>query len=97
MVESLVAALALGAGNATWAHDLSPPRRPHGSQERQGRNCGHFPNSTRDLSCVRFRNTERVLTNAGVERLLEVEAEKGSNLQISDIFDQVAGVYPGCG
>ena len=41
-----------------------------------------------------LRNTERVLTNAGVERLLEIEAAKGSSLQISDILDQVAGVYP---
>lgn len=41
-----------------------------------------------------LRNTERVLTNAGVERLLEIERERGSDLEISDIIDQVAGVYP---
>ena len=41
-----------------------------------------------------LRNTERVLKNAGVDRLLEIEREKGSNLQISDIHDQVASIYP---
>jgi nitronate monooxygenase len=41
-----------------------------------------------------LRNTERVLKNASVERLLEIEREKGSTLQIADIHDQVAGVYP---
>jgi len=41
-----------------------------------------------------LRNTERVLKNAGVERLLEVEREKGASLEITDILDQVAGVYP---
>jgi nitronate monooxygenase len=41
-----------------------------------------------------LRNTERVLKNAGVERLLEIEREKGRGLKIEDIHDQVAGVYP---
>ena len=41
-----------------------------------------------------LRNTERVLKNANVERLLEIEREKGGALQIADIHDQVAGVYP---
>src|SRR5713101_3517019 len=41
-----------------------------------------------------IRNTERVLKNAGVEHLLEIEREKGRSLKIEDIHDQVAGVYP---
>ena len=41
-----------------------------------------------------LRNTERVLNNKGVEHLLESEREKGKNLKIDDIHDQVAGVYP---
>ena len=41
-----------------------------------------------------LRNTERVLTNAAVERLLEKERELGSSLKIDDIMDEVAGVYP---
>ena len=41
-----------------------------------------------------LRNTERVLKNAGVERLLQIERDRGSDLRIEDIMDQVAGVYP---
>src|ERR1700754_2575870 len=41
-----------------------------------------------------LRNTERVLRNANVDRLLEIEREKGASLKIEDIMDQVAGVYP---
>ena len=37
---------------------------------------------------------ERVLKNANVDRLLEIEREKGAELTIDDIHDQVAGVYP---
>lgn len=41
-----------------------------------------------------LRNTERVLDNAGVRRILEIEREKGDALRIDDILDQVAGIYP---
>lgn len=41
-----------------------------------------------------LRNTERVLTNAGVERLLEKEKRLGSNIKFEDIIEEVAGVYP---
>lgn len=41
-----------------------------------------------------LRNTERVLKNKAVDRLVEIEREKGRNLKIEDIHDQVAGVYP---
>jgi nitronate monooxygenase len=41
-----------------------------------------------------LRNTERVLKNKGVDHLLEIEREKGASLKISDIHEQVAGVYP---
>ena len=41
-----------------------------------------------------LRNTERVLNNAGVARVLEIERHKGSDLLIGDIHDHVAGVYP---
>jgi NADH:quinone reductase (non-electrogenic) len=41
-----------------------------------------------------LRNTERVLNNAGVDRILEIERTKGADLQISDIYEQVAGIYP---
>ena len=41
-----------------------------------------------------LRNTERVLTNAAVERLLEKEARLGKDIKFEDIIDEVAGVYP---
>ena len=41
-----------------------------------------------------LRNTERVLNNAAVERLLEKEHLLGEKIQITDILDEVAGVYP---
>jgi nitronate monooxygenase len=41
-----------------------------------------------------LRNTERVLTNAGVERLLEKERTLGAELKFEDIIEEVAGVYP---
>ncbi|MEP4886522.1 MAG: nitronate monooxygenase, partial [Alphaproteobacteria bacterium] len=41
-----------------------------------------------------LRNTERVLTNAAVERLLEKERELGANIEFTDIAPEVAGVYP---
>lgn len=41
-----------------------------------------------------LRNTERVMYNASVDRILEIEREKGSKLKITDILEQVAGVYP---
>ena len=41
-----------------------------------------------------LRNTERVLTNEAVERLLEKERNLGDSIRIDDIMDEVMGVYP---
>ncbi|QUL37042.1 nitronate monooxygenase family protein [Erythrobacter sp. JK5] len=41
-----------------------------------------------------LRNTERVLHNDAVERLLEKEKELGDAITIQDILPEVAGVYP---
>lgn len=41
-----------------------------------------------------LRNTERVLTNAAVERLLKKEKELGPDIKFQDIMGEVAGVYP---
>jgi len=41
-----------------------------------------------------LRNTERVLNNPAVERLLAKEKDLGENLQFEDIFEEVVGVYP---
>ena len=41
-----------------------------------------------------LRNTERVMNNGAVERLLQKEKDLGENLKFEDIIDEVAGVYP---
>ncbi len=41
-----------------------------------------------------LRNTERVLHNAAVDRLLEKERTLGADLTFQDIIEEVAGVYP---
>ena len=41
-----------------------------------------------------LRNTERVLNNAAVERLLAKEQSQGGAITFADIFEEVAGVYP---
>ena len=41
-----------------------------------------------------LRNTERVLNNAAVERLIQKEKELGDAITIQDILPEVAGVYP---
>ncbi len=41
-----------------------------------------------------LRNTERVLKNPAVERVLEKERSKGTDLEFSDIAEDVVGVYP---
>lgn len=41
-----------------------------------------------------LRNTERVLNNPAVGRLLEKERALGANLKFEDIVGEVAGVYP---
>ena len=41
-----------------------------------------------------LRNTERVMVNDAVEKILEIEKTKGDDLQIGDILPLVADVYP---
>ena len=41
-----------------------------------------------------LRNTERVLNNAAVEKVIEIEQTKGDELGIEDIAQLVGGVYP---
>ncbi|SAL41279.1 2-nitropropane dioxygenase, NPD [Caballeronia udeis] len=90
--RSLVAALALGSeGISMGTRFVATQEAPvHQNVKRA------IVNSTElDTRLIMrgLRNTERVLNNAGVERLLEIEREKGNTLRIEDIIDQVAGVY----
>ena len=41
-----------------------------------------------------LKNTERVLTNSAVERLVEKEAALGDKLKFEDIQGEVVGIYP---
>lgn len=41
-----------------------------------------------------LKNTERVLANPAVEKIVEIEREKGASLGIEDIRELVGGVYP---
>ena len=41
-----------------------------------------------------LRNTERVLINAGVERLIAKEKALGAAIRFEDIIPEVAGIYP---
>ncbi|CAN5263479.1 nitronate monooxygenase family protein [soil metagenome] len=91
--RSLVAALALGASGVNMGtRFIATKEAPvHDNVKR-----ALVAASELDTRIVMraLRNTERVLKNAGVERLMEIEREKGPKLVISDILDEVAGVYP---
>ncbi|SFQ05544.1 nitronate monooxygenase family protein [Variovorax sp. 770b2] len=91
--RSLVAALALGAeGINMGTRFIATKEAPvHENVKRAIVNATEL--DTR-LVMRPLRNTERVLNNAGVERLLQIERDRGADLRIEDIMDQVAGVYP---
>jgi nitronate monooxygenase len=91
--RSLVAALALGAdGINMGTRFMATQEAPvHGNVKN-----AIVAASELDTRLIMrpLRNTERVLRNAGVARILEIEKEKGSALQISDIRDLVSSIYP---
>jgi nitronate monooxygenase len=91
--RSLVAALALGAeGINMGTRFIATQEAPVHERVKQA----IVAATELDTRLVMrpLRNTERVLKNAGVERLLEIEKARGANLKIADIIDEVAGVYP---
>ena len=91
--RSLVAALALGAeGINMGTRFIATQEAPVHERVKQAI-VAATELDTR-LVMRTLRNTERVLTNAGVERLLEKEKALGADLKITDIIDEVAGVYP---
>jgi nitronate monooxygenase len=91
--RSLVAALAMGAdGINMGTRFIATKEAPvHDNVKRAIVEASEL--DTR-LVMRGLRNTERVLNNAGVERILEIERQKGADLQIADIYEQVAGIYP---
>ena len=91
--RSLVAALALGAdGINMGTRFIATKEAPvHENVKRAIVDATEL--DTR-LIMRSLRNTERVMKNKGVERVLEIEREKGAALKIEDIVEQVAGIYP---
>jgi nitronate monooxygenase len=91
--RSLVAALALGAdGINMGTRFIATKEAPVHENVKQAL----LAASELDTRLIMrpFRNTERVLTNAAVERLLEKERTLGKDITFEDIAPEVAGVYP---
>lgn len=91
--RSLVAALAMGAqGMNMGTRFIATKEAPvHDNVKQALLKATEF--DTR-LVMRNLRNTERVLTNKGVEKLIQIEQEKGKSIKIEDILEEVAGVYP---
>jgi nitronate monooxygenase len=91
--RSLVAALALGAdGMNMGTRFIATKEAPVHEKVKQA----IVAASELDTRLVMrsLRNTERVLNNGAVERLMEKERALGSKLTFADILHEVAGVYP---
>ena len=91
--RSLVAALAMGAeGMNMGTRFIATKEAPVHDNVKQA----ILAASELDTRLVMrpLRNTERVMTNDAVEKLLEIEKEKGADLTFEDIYEQVACVYP---
>jgi NAD(P)H-dependent flavin oxidoreductase YrpB (nitropropane dioxygenase family) len=91
--RSLVAALAMGAdGMNMGTRFIATQEAPVHPNVKQA-----ILNATElDTRLIMrpLRNTERVLANAAVDRLLEKERELGSKVTFADIATGLAGVYP---
>ena len=91
--RSLVAALALGAeGMNMGTRFIATKEAPVHENVKQA----IVAASELDTRLVMrpLRNTERVLRNDAVDRLLEKERALGANMKFEDIMAEVAGVYP---
>ena len=91
--RSLVAALSLGAeGMNMGTRFIATKEAPVHEHVKQA----IVAASELDTRLVMrpLRNTERVLKNAAVDRLLEKERALGSKIRFDDIVAEVGGVYP---
>ena len=91
--RGLVAALALGADGINMGTRFVATKEAPVHESVKQAIVGATELDTR-LVMRGMKNTERVLEADGVDRLLEIEREKGDKLVIGDIYEQVAGVYP---
>jgi len=91
--RSLVAVLAMGADGMNMGTRFSATKEAPVHENVKQAILDASELDTR-LIMRPLRNTERVLQNAAVERILEKEERLGDDLQIGDILEEVAGVYP---
>ena len=91
--RSLVAALALGADGINMGTRFIATREAPVHENVKQAILAATELDTR-LVMRPLRNTERVLVNKGVERLLEKERELGATITFADIVSEVGGVYP---
>ena len=91
--RSLVAALSLGAEGINMGTRFIATREAPVHEKVKQAIVAASELDTR-LVMRPLRNTERVLHNAAVDEILRIEKEKGAALEIKDIIQQVAGVYP---
>ncbi len=91
--RSLVASLALGASGINMGTRFIATQEAPVHQNVKAALVKATELDTR-LIMRALRNTERVLKNKGVDKLIQIEREKGAALKIEDIHDEVAGIYP---
>ena len=91
--RSLVAALAMGAEGMNMGTRFMVTREAPIHERVKQAIVAATELDTR-LVMRPLRNTERVLTNTAVERLLEKEKKLGADIAFEDIMEEVAGVYP---
>ena len=91
--RSLVASLALGAeGMNMGTRFIATQEAPVHENVKQALVDASELDTT--LIMRPLRNTERVLKNASVDRIKELEEKKGSDITFEDIKEEVGGVYP---
>lgn len=91
--RSLVAALAMGAqGINMGTRFIATKEAPVHARVKEA----ILTASERDTRLIMrpLRNTERVMDNAAVDRLLDTEHRLGDKLRLEDIIAEVSGVYP---
>ncbi|MGH6985257.1 MAG: NAD(P)H-dependent flavin oxidoreductase [Caulobacteraceae bacterium] len=91
--RSLVAAMALGAEGMNMGTRFIATREAPVHDKVKEALVAASELDTR-LIMRPLRNTERVLTNAAVEKLLAKEKELGPKITFADIVEEVGGVYP---
>jgi nitronate monooxygenase len=91
--RSLVASLAMGADGMNMGTRFIATKEAPVHQNVKDAIVAASELDTR-LVMRSLRNTERVLNNAAVERLIEKEKALGDKLEFKDIIEEVAGVYP---